>query len=327
MTSRTILQRFAPRLLIALLLGFGSEGLMWAGAADRPIVDTLLVLAGLGAAGLVLLDVIVRWRVRDLYGLAAVGGLFALSYSALLNPISPERDIQLAILTDVMGGQALIAMGMLLLFFMLAGTAKRWAWLGIPLGGLIGACWGIWLRWAAISGDWGARPITSESMLLLGTGFIVAIAIITWICVRIAPIPADSLMMGAYEALFAGGVVIVALYRQFDERHIDVPVYLVLTGLAVICVAMLWYRKESHYPWINTPWQLQPAWGAFLATSVIFLAAAAYTFSLPRIGNENLGLFEVIRLGFALFGLLWLPGLATLIGLKAILRDIQSQPL
>jgi len=327
MTARTVLQRLAPRLLVALLLGFGAEGLMWAGAADRSVLDTLLVVAGIAAAALVLLDIIVRWRVRDLYGLAAVGGLFALSYSLLLNPISQQRDMQLALLTDIMGGQSLIAMGMLLLFFALAGTAGRWAWLGIPLGGGIGACWGIWLRWAPISGDWNARPASQEMLLLLGGAALVSIGLTAWVCARVSPIPTEPLKMGAYEALFAGSVVIVALYRQFDGRQIDVPVYTVLSGLAGICVAMLWYRKDSYFAWIGDPWGAKPAWAAFFATGAIFLAAAAVTYPLPRIENGTLELFEIIRLIFTLFGLIWLPGLAALIGIKAVLRDIQSKPL
>lgn len=327
MTSRTVLQRTAPRLLLALLLGFGSEILMWAGAADRQPFDTLLVLAGLAAAGLVMMDIIVRWRVRDLYGLAAVGGLFALSYSTLLNPISPERDIQLATLTDVMGGQSLLTMGVLLVFFVLAGTAKYWAWLGIPLGGLIGACWGIWTRWAPLSGDWGARPLSFEGMLIIGIVAWGMIALVTWVCTRVSPIPTDAMKMGVYEGMFVGGVVIAALYRQFDERHIDVPAYVLLSGLALICAAMLWYRKDSYFGWITDPWQPKPAWAAFFVTAVVFMLSSAYTYQLPRMGSESLGLFEAIRLGFALFGLLWLPGLAVLIGLKAVLREIQSQPL
>ncbi len=327
MTARALLQRFAPRLLVALLMGFGSEGLLWAGAADRPPLDNLLVVTGIAAAALILLDIIVRWHVRDLYGLAAVGGLFALSYSLLLNPISPERDLQLSLLTDVMGGQALIAMGMLLLFIALTGTAGRWAWLGVPLGGIIGACWGIWLRWASVSGNWNARPATSDTLLILGVGALAAIALTVWVCARVSPIPADSLKMGAYEGLFAGGVVIVALYRQFDGLQIDVPVYVVLSALGAICVAMLWYRKDSYFGWIGDPWKVKPAWAAFLATGAAFLVAAAFTYPLPRMGNPSLGLFEFIRLIFTLFGLIWLPGLTTLIGVKAVLRDIQSKPL
>lgn len=327
MTPRTLLQRFAPRLLLALLLGFSAEILMWAGAANRSATDSLLVVLGLAAASLILFDIMVRWHVRDLYGVAALGGLFALSYITLFNPIAPTRDIELALLIDVMGGQALLAMGVLLLFFVLSGTAQRWAWLGLPLGGFIGACWGVWMRWAAISGDWGARPVTLEAMLLIGGGVWVMIAITAWVCQRVAPIAADSLQMGAYEALFAGGVVILALYRQFDEQRIDVPIYLVFSGLGAICTAMLWSRKDSYFTWIPDPWQPKPAWLPFILTGVLFLLAAGTTFSLPPTETDSLSLFDAIRLGFALFGLLWLPGLALLLGLKAILRDIQSQPL
>jgi hypothetical protein len=164
-------------------------------------------------------------------------------------------------------------------------------------------------------------------MLTLGVVGFVLLAVVAWVCAHVSPIPAESLKMGAYEAVFAGGVVIAALYRQFDERHINVPIYLVLSGLAAICTAMLWYRKDSYFAWIPTPWHVKPAWAAFAMTGLFFLISATYTYPLPHIGNETLGLFEAIQLGFALFGLLWLPGLATLIGLKAILRDIQSQPL
>ncbi|MCU0464358.1 MAG: hypothetical protein MUF38_07285 [Anaerolineae bacterium] len=324
---RTALQRIVPRLLLAALLGFATEGLMWAWPTDRGAVDWALIVAGLIASALVILDIFARWRVRDLYGVAAAGGLFALTYSVLFNPSVTLRELPLSLLTDVMGGHSLISMGVLLLFFVIVGTVRLWAWLGVPLGALIGLCWGIWLRGAPTLGGWDAYPLPADGILILGGAALVVILILSWLTARLAPIPLGALTMNAYEMLIAGGVVIAALYRQFDGGAIDVPTYATLSGLATICAAMLWYRKESYFTWLPTPWTPRPAWLALLATGAAFLSAATVGYGLPPTPDGTLAPFDIIRLSFALFGLIWLPGVVLLIGVKAIVRDIQSKPL
>lgn len=327
MTPKALAQRLAPRLLLAVLLGFGAEGLLWSAPSNRAPLDLALTLAGLLACASILLDLIARWRVRDLYGLAAIGGLFALGYATLINPIVTLRDLPLTLLTDVMGGQSLIAMAMLLMFFVIAGNAGSWAWLGIPLGALIGACWGIWLRWSPTLGDWGAAPTSPETVALWGVGFAVAVLLLSLLTAWLSPIPAEALRMGVYEMMAVGGVVIAALYRQFDSRAIDAPIYLSLSGLAAICVAMLWYRKDSYFAWLPDPWQAKPATLALLATLSVLVITALWAYSQPAVQVGNLHLFDFIRLIFAIIALVWMPGLVALIGLKAVMRDIQSKPL
>jgi hypothetical protein len=327
MTPKALAQRIAPRLLLTVLLGFGAEGLLWSAPSDRAVLDLALTLVGLLASASILLDLMARWRVRDLYGLAAVGGLFALGYATLLNPTVTLRDLPLSLLTDVMGGQALIAMAMLLIFFVIAGSAGYWAWLGVPLGALIGVCWGVWLRWSPTLGDWGAAPTSPETVLLWGSGFAVAVLLLTVLTARLGPIPAEALRMGAYEMVLVGGVVIAALYRQFDSRAIDAPVYLTLSALAAVCVAMLWYRKDSYFSWLPDPWQAKPAALALLATLSVFVLAALWAYPQPAVQVGNLNLFDFIRLIFAIIALVWMPGVVVLIGLKAVMRDIQSKPL
>ncbi|MCU0474829.1 MAG: hypothetical protein MUC99_01715 [Anaerolineae bacterium] len=324
---RAALGRTAPRALLAVLLGFGAEGLLWAGSSQRDGYEAALAVAGYLALAMLSLDLMTRWRVRDLYGLAAVGGMVALTYSALFNPSVTLREMPLSVLTDVLGGQALIAMAMLLLFCMVAGVARRWAWLAVPVSALIGAAWGVWLRWSPELGGWAALPTTRETVLWLGGGFAVAVLGLAVLTRLSAPIARPHLELGAYEWLFVGGVVIIALYRQFDQRTIDSPTYLALSGLALVCLAMLWYRKDSYFAWVTTPWQPRPAWLPLLASLAVLVLAAYDSYAQPQAIVAGLPMFQFIRLMFSIVALLWLPGVVLLIGLRAVIRDIQAKPL
>src|SRR5258708_776960 len=95
-------------ILLALLLMFGSEILVWTNPAGRPILEWLLLIPGYVALSAVLLDFTVRYRIRDLFGVLLLAGIYSLSSALILNPASTLTDLPRTLVTRVMGAHGLI---------------------------------------------------------------------------------------------------------------------------------------------------------------------------------------------------------------------------
>ncbi|MBC8171837.1 MAG: hypothetical protein H7X77_09190, partial [Anaerolineae bacterium] len=120
--------RIAPwliRLLLAVTLFFGSEILLWTNLSGRSASDWLLLSPGYLALSTLLLDFIVRYRVRDLPGLMTIAGLYGLLNALLLNPDTTLFDIPRTLVTRVTGAHTLLGLEMLILFLALTGGHLR----------------------------------------------------------------------------------------------------------------------------------------------------------------------------------------------------------
>ena len=72
------------RLLLAVLLLFGSEFLVWLNPFQRPLTDWLLLGVGYLALACLLLDLAVRFRLRNLYDVMVLAAIYGLLSSLLL---------------------------------------------------------------------------------------------------------------------------------------------------------------------------------------------------------------------------------------------------
>src|SRR5512134_3791736 len=117
--------RFATlplRLLLAALLAYGSEVLVWTNPPGRPLLEWLLFAPGYLVLASILLDFVVRYRVRDLFGVLILAGFYSLSAALLLNPESMLIDMPRTLVTRVMGAHGLLAAEMIGLFLALTGA-------------------------------------------------------------------------------------------------------------------------------------------------------------------------------------------------------------
>ncbi|MBC7814832.1 MAG: hypothetical protein H7175_26985, partial [Burkholderiales bacterium] len=72
-SSRSI-NSWLTRLSLAVLLAFGSDVLVWTNPTGRPILEWALLLVGYLGLSAVLLDVLVRYSVRDIFGVMLLAG-------------------------------------------------------------------------------------------------------------------------------------------------------------------------------------------------------------------------------------------------------------
>lgn len=320
------LARHWPRLTLALLWAVGGEILAWSFAPNRPLLDWLLILLGYVALGYALTDLAARWRIRDLYGVAALGGVAGLIYGLLMNPAFALEEIPRTLVTRVLGMQSLILMGMTLLWLLLLDRLPL-RWITLPIAALMGLCWGTWVRHAPINTALAAPIIDIDTFTIVGLAVAGVVLLLVYLGSRLPSAKPESLLLTPYESAFCAIVLIATLYRQFDLDTIDMVSRGIVVGLMGLTLAMMWFRKDSTYGYLAQPVQLRPAWGILAAGLVAFLVCASAAFGAPTFGTEAFSQLEAVVLLFGLFGLTWVPGVAAILGLRAVLREVSATQL
>lgn len=322
----TPLARHWPRLMLALLWAIGGEALAWSFPPDRSVFDWTLILAGYIALAYALCDLAVRWNLRDLYGVAALGGLAALLQALFLNPQMALVEIPRTLVTRALGAQGILLMGMLLAWLILLGVLP-FRRLMIPIAVLMGLCWGTWVRYAPILTDLQAPVIGADLFTITGIGCVLAIVLAAYIGTRQPTIKSSLLTLDSYEAGFVMAVAIVLLYRQFDKGPIDNLSRAVVIGLIGICLAMQWFRKDSTRSYLAHEIGIRPDWPLIVGSLFAFLICAVSAFNTKIIGDETFNQLSAVVLIFGLFGATWLPGVAAILGLRAVLREVSATQL
>ncbi len=165
------------RLLLAILLFFGSEILVWTNPPGRALTDWLLIIPAYVALSAVLLDFTVRYRVRDLFGLLVLTGLYSLMAALVINPASTLIDMPRTLFTRIMGAHAFLGTEMFALFLALTGRGRglRWLLLGCVV---IGFTWGIWVKNWPVEEGYGAVEMTTMS--LYGVGMLGVVGVVLY---------------------------------------------------------------------------------------------------------------------------------------------------
>ena len=138
------------RALLAVWLLFASEILLWANPPGRTLTEWAILIVGYLALAALLLDLLVRFRVRDVFGLLALAGVCGLLVSLLLNPATALADVPRTWATRVLGANSLLGLAGLAGFLQLTAGASRRLLLA---GGVVGLLWGLWVRWLATFTD------------------------------------------------------------------------------------------------------------------------------------------------------------------------------
>ncbi len=320
------LARHWPRLTLALLWAIGGEILSWSFHPDRSALDWLLVIAGYAALSYALCDLAVRWNLRDLYGVAALGGLAALLHALLLNPQMALVEIPRTLVTRALGAQGILLMGMLLAWLLLLGVLPLRR-LMLPIAVIMGLCWGTWVRYAPILTDLRAPVISADTFTLIGVSCALGIAAMAYMGTRFPAVTPTQLTLDSYETVFVAAVAIGLLYRQFDQGSIDAVARGIVVGLIGICLAMQWFRKDSTRSYFTRETQVRPDWPLVVGGLIAFLICAVIAFNAPVIGDEAFNQLSVVVLIFGIFGVSWLPGVAAILGLRAVLREVSATQL
>ncbi|MCS7071162.1 MAG: hypothetical protein NZM00_06625, partial [Anaerolinea sp.] len=174
------------RLRLAVLWAFGSEILLWTLPERTDLADGVAAAISYLALAALLLDLGVRFRVRGLYGLLALAGIYALGYGLLINPASAFADLPRTLFTRVLGANALIGLGGLLILI-LSGALRLRQPVALLAGmGVLGAAWGMWARWSPVIIT--GRLDTPEAPFALGTALAVGVLAI-FLTLRLSSAP------------------------------------------------------------------------------------------------------------------------------------------
>ncbi len=329
LTSPTLspLTSWSLRLLLAAALAFGSEILIWTNPPGRTLADVLLLIPGYLILGAMLLDFIVRYRTRDLFGVLVLAGFYSLAAALALNPASTLNELPRTLVTRVMGAHALLAAEMIGLLLALTGGAAPRRRRTLLIGSVfVGLAWGMWVRWWPA--DAGLPDVPLLTMLLYGAGGVALLAGLLIMARR----STRDLTPDALRLSVRGWVVIVVVLSaliivRLLNRELTPDALLLVALLLALSWAILWFRGRTKGRTLLdgcVPVQT-PTLVTLLSALAIFTGVAIFAYNLPRIQLGEVYQLTLITLGFTAYGLAWLPSVSLILGAQAYIRQIQTR--
>jgi hypothetical protein len=309
------------RLFLGALFLFASEILLWTSDPVRSPLDWGGRLLGYTVLATVVLDLAVRYRIRDIYDTMAVLAIYALLTALLITPQTSFTDFPVTLLTRVMGGHALVGIEVFGLFLALTNAHnRRMKRLLIPSALWLGFYWGTWLRWMPVFTDL-FEPIALPNALLIATA-VFLLAMFVWgilqrVSLDISPL---QLRLSTLEWLLVALFGMIVLAIQALQNAVFIGVLLAIVLLIGVAWCILWYRRsdkantllEQHIP----PKHLSPLW--VLAIMATFALSAFLAYSLPLVINDQLNQLWLMQTGFAIVGTLWYPLIAIVIAFGGV---------
>lgn len=312
------------RLLLAVLLAFGGETLLWPHAPGRGPLDWLAAAVGYLTLGVMLPDLMQRYRVRDAIGLLALAGLTALATGVLLYPQSALADVPLTLISRVLGAQTAAALAMLVLWLTLLRGRLNAGFFILAL--VAGIAWGLLGRWFPQALDPAAGETPLGLVLAAGVVGITLIALTWTVVARSAP-HADDLLLSRRGWALALLILAALLGLRAAQGWLDVTALAITATLgAFMWLILRLYRRMRIPGLLQAALPPRPVNPRFLALAVIFLLAGVFGWLLPRPAGDAdpLGILGALLIAF---GAAWLPSLSLVVGGRALIREIRAQQL
>lgn len=318
------------RALLAALLLFAAEFLLWNDPLGRDPLDWALRLPAYLLLAALLLDVLMRYRVRDLWGAMLALGIYAIGHAVLLNPQRAFALIPDSLLTNALGAQwtvGLEAFG-LWLVLLLGGRAMREKRLLLMSAFILGFTWATWVLWLPAFNPGIFRAVNLIEMfggMLLGA----LPGLLLWGIIRRRPprLPAAALRLTRQEAgllvLLALALFIVNIARGLLSLGTGVAVALLLAGVFWV---VLWFRGDTRKATLlDEALPMRPL-GTFwlLLAILVFGLAALLGASRPLTDFFGVNQFNLIGFVFRAVGTGWMPLVAAIIGVEAFARQVQK---
>jgi hypothetical protein len=303
---------WSVRALLAACLLLTAEILLWT-APTRALADWPPLVAGYLALAALTLDLAQRWRARDLFGLLLLAGLLATVGSAALFPQRALADLPLTLVTRAMGAYALGFALALALGLKLLGGPHRRLLAAILIGGL---AWGAWARGLPSLTD--AVETAPVSLLLAGTVALALIGVARWLVGRAgAQLSAADLRLDRISGALILAALVWNLLRAHDSGALGSLALTACAALAVYCLLLLWFQQRGR---TLTPLEAAlpagpAAWSWLAGGAALFLLGGLVGYSLPA-GGSGLDAAGLLALAFTAYGLVWLPTVSLVLGVK-----------
>ncbi|MBW4439590.1 MAG: hypothetical protein KME04_20815 [Pleurocapsa minor GSE-CHR-MK-17-07R] len=312
-------RRLWTTVFLAAMLAFGSEILLWPHAGGRSVIGWISTVIGYPALAGLLLALAERFRMRDLFGLMALAGVYGVLNGLLITPDTALADIPRTWFTRMMGAHAFVGLLMLGLFLTLQYPWSRTKIIALGvITALLGVAFGVWGRWApelyGAGGEVERLPLQLVSMgvclLIVLTGTVMASRPQTY-----AP---NSRLSVFAPALALFGILIMRLL----EGTLD-SLSLVVTGtFALLAVGVLYYQKRQKGPTLLDGLNTLPADQSiyYLGMYATFLYGGGYAGYFLERGTGSGDPVYVIGVIFLAYGIVWLPAVAVVLGARAFIR-------
>lgn len=316
--ANSILKQRASAWALRLLLGTAyftlGEVLLW----NNPDFGMWpFRLAGCVLLAALVLDILVRFHVRDVPGLLMASGVFGLLYGLLIVPDQSDELLRLIVLRPL-GWYSLAGggLGFAWAALLLRGARFRVVWAAI-VGGL-GLLWGIWIRWYPAQ-----LPDGSETSLIMalaiGAAALAAPGMVAYVTRHaIQKISVETyLMMERWEwAVFGGGVAMLVGMNLDDIAALGVGALVMLGGFILGVLYFMRTRSRRSLMRGLLPPRLVN-WAHYTALILVFLVGEAAGYLVPPLGNEAIPaqITWLITLLYNL-GFLWLPATAIIMAVR-----------
>jgi len=321
---------WAWRVLLACCLAWGLEVLLWTDVLARPLGEWLLRALGYLLVATVLLELALRYRLRDLtdhMALMAIGGLLL---SLLVAPQLAFADFPRTLVTRSLGAFTFLGFEMWALFLLLLGDATpryRRAFVVVAL--LLGFFWGTWMRWTPEFGllAQAVPPAVFVGLALLGLGLLLAFSRL--LAGRSATFRQESLRLSGLGGLWLLLPLIGLFLVRVAQGYLQTIPTLASLALMLVAWSVLWFRRSSSG--VPTLARLSPPHppplGLLLLGALLFVGSVALAYSLPLVGAANLNQLWIMELGFMLAGFAWFPVLAGRAALEGVDQQMRKREL
>lgn len=315
------------RLLLAALFLFGSEILLWHNIQHDGVVAWLIHIAGYLLLSTLVIDIAVRYRIRDVYDAMVLIAGYALLHSLIISPELGWQRIPDTLLTRIIGAEALTALILWGIFLsLLRGDIRKYHFL--LLGGTfwLGFYWGTWMRWTPeLRGTLEALPLT-ELFTYAGIAFLPVILLYA-LTIRFAreQRPTDYLLTS-----LEWGIALIVLFLLFLYQAIlgtiTIGAWIVSAILLLLCWLILWFRRdEVQISMLETHFPLKPLHPLWIALAVlVFVAATIFAYLLPLVELAQFNQLWLMELGFFAVGTFWLPLVATVLAMRGMDRAMRE---
>lgn len=314
--------------LLAALLAFTSEILLWTTPDSRPPFDWLLLVFGYLAVSAVLLDLAARYRLRDPFGLLALAGVYGLLNALLLNPTSAFIDFPRTFFTRAMGGHTVAGLLALALWLRLTRNSQRGRW-WIPAGAaalLVGVVWGFWAHYSPPVFAEGGE-ITLPTLLIVFGGGALLLLVLAWSVQRIPEsLSTESFRLNRLGGSFVFIVFVTLLGGHLAAGDIDALKIAIVLIFAIFCIGIVWFQKRQKGAAMLDDRRTDISLPLLAALLALMLIGGLVGYHLPH-GYGQTDPLAVIGSLLTAYGLVWLPVVTFVLGAREFTKQSRAMRL
>ncbi len=303
--------------LLAALFALGGEVILWPDPLTYGALDWLLHGLGYVALSAIALDGLARYRLRDLFGVLVLAGAFGLAAGLLFSVRSAQIDRAFSLVTLALGAYTLVGLAALILFLaLISGAVGR---LTLAGSGLIGLTWGVWVRWGPYD--------STLTVLLIGAAIGLGLIALLRFLIRQLDAPPAVLRLNLLEWLMVIATLAGILALGWSQQAYDSIELVISVVLVGYCWMILWFQKpERGFMLLDVCLPVKPlALRPVVLAAGLLLVGGIIGYSLPfdADGQQR----DVLIAVLTTFGLVWLPTVSLVIGVRSYRQQARQRKL